>query len=312
MNINELNKSNKNTYKVYTEDFLKGINTEINDKMIFKNFFANMEIIDVDYNNVVSIVTNISKTSLDLVKHMYNSHIIKTLNDVFDRECTYLFVLKENSSKKIITTKNQKEIKPTKKIEISTDINQDFTFNNYVKCDFNAEAVRFANMIINGENSFNPVFIYGSSGLGKTHLLHAISHELISKNVSVKYVNSNTFSRDIQFVLQENDIKKIKEIRDEFDNADVVMFDDFQSYGIGNKKATLNLIFNILDYRISFKKVTLICSDRPIDSLSNMFDDRLITRLSMGLQLEIKQPAHTDLLKILDFIIKENNLSPQL
>ncbi|WP_223211708.1 chromosomal replication initiator protein DnaA [Mycoplasmopsis maculosa] len=296
-------------FKAYTDQFLKSISLEINDNMIFKNFFMNMGIIDIDDNNLVTIATTISKSGLNIIVNNYSEQITKVLNEIFEKECKFIFVLKEAITKE---AKNKiKEI--SKSIKISNTVDIQKTFSNYVRCDYNESVYRFAEILINQDkNEFNPIFIFGDSGLGKTHLLFAISNELISKGLNVIYVNPSNFLRDIQFILQENNTTKLRELTSEFEKADIVMFDDFQSYGLGNKKVTLNIIFNILDFRINTKKTTIICSDRSVDSISSMFDNRIVTRLSMGLQLEIKHPTQTDLLKILNSFIDDSNLNPNL
>ncbi len=134
------------------------------------------------------------------------------------------------------------------------EVDKTKTFDNYVEGNFNKEAIRIAKLIVDGEEDYNPIFIYGKSGIGKTHLLNAICNEFLKKDVTVKYINANSFTRDISYFLQENDQRKLKQIRNHFDNADIVMFDDFQSYGIGNKKATIELIFNILEQQDKPKK----------------------------------------------------------
>lgn len=88
------------------------------------------------------------------------------------------------------------------------------------------------------------------------------------------------------------------------------MFDDFQYYGQGNKKSTLQVINQILDFRILNKKVTVFASDKGVSALNNMFDSRLISRLTSGLQVEIKPPKQDDLLKILEHFININKMHP--
>ncbi|WP_029513449.1 chromosomal replication initiator protein DnaA [Mycoplasmopsis primatum] len=303
--------ANENTLEPFTETFLDILRRELGDQMLFKNFFSNFIIRDISKTGHITIgTTNISANS-QLVVRAYESSILKSLEETFERECTFSFVLLDSAIKK--KAKQQKKDFPIEEMKLANqDINKDQTFENYVPGEFNKEAIKIAKYIIDGGKDFTPIFIYGKSGIGKTHLLHAIFNELTSTDKVVKYINANSFARDISYYLQENDQRKIKQIRNLFDEADIVMFDDFQSYGIGNKKATIDLIFNILDYRCNQRKMTIICSDRPIYSLQNSFDSRLISRLSMGLQLAIDDPQKKDLLKILDYMIAFNKMSPEL
>lgn len=300
----------KSLLETYTKNFLEVLISEVNDPMMFKNFFSNFEIVNYENANGlmhVTISTTISSSSIIAISNMFSSSIAKALEETFDQKCSFSFIEREKPE-----IKRKKETKNQIINNLNKDIRSDLTFDNYVECDFNKEAIKVANYLIEGGKEYVPIFIFGKSGLGKTHLVQAISNKLIENNYSVKYVNANAMSRDISYLLQENNQKKLKTIVDEFNNTDIVIFDDFQIYGIGNKKATINFIFSILDYRINEKKITIVCSDRPIYSLKNMFNARLIGRLSVGYQLEIKEPQQTDLLKILNFMIKNENLSPDL
>ncbi|AEI89716.1 chromosomal replication initiator protein DnaA [Mycoplasma bovis] len=310
MNINSTN-DKEIALKSYTETFLDILRQELGDQMLYKNFFANFEIKDISKIGHITIgTTNITPNSQYVIK-AYESSIQKSLDETFERKCTFSFVLLDSAIKKKI--KRERKEEAIENIELSNrEVDKAKTFDNYVEGNFNKEAIRIAKLIVDGEEDYNPIFIYGKSGIGKTHLLNAICNEFLKKDVSVKYINANSFTRDISYFLQENDQRKLKQIRNHFDNADIVMFDDFQSYGIGNKKATIELIFNILDSRINQKRTTIICSDRPIYSLQNSFDARLISRLSMGLQLSIDEPQKADLLKILDYMIDINKMTPEL
>lgn len=301
----------KATLKTYNKTFLKMLERGINDQMMFKNFFANFTIEEIDKKHHVSIGTTCSDSNLLMISKVFKNLINKALEDTFDSVCTFSFVSKldENEKPKQTKTKVKKEIK-TSTSTFGKGISPDMTFDNYVECYFNKQALKIAKYVVSGGKDYNPIFIFGKSGIGKTHLLYAISNEMISRTKKVKYIDANSFTREISYILQENDQVKIKEVRNEFNEADIVMFDDFQSYGFGNKRATLNLIFNILDDRINHKKIIVVCSDRPINSLKNMFEERLISRLSMGLQIELTEPRQQDLLKILNFMIKENKMSP--
>nr|WP_307907843.1 DnaA/Hda family protein [Mycoplasmopsis bovis] len=221
--------------------------------MLYKNFFANFEIKDISKIGHITIgTTNITPNSQYVIK-AYESSIQKSLDETFERKCTFSFVLLDSAIKKKI--KRERKEEAIENIELSNrEVDKTKTFDNYVEGNFNKEAIRIAKLIVDGEEDYNPIFIYGKSGIGKTHLLNAICNEFLKKDVTVKYINANSFTRDISYFLQENDQRKLKQIRNHFDNADIVMFDDFQSYGIGNKKATIELIFNILEQQDKPKK----------------------------------------------------------
>ncbi|UUD35253.1 chromosomal replication initiator protein DnaA [Mycoplasmopsis caviae] len=301
------------TMKANTLTFLKSLSADVNDQMLYKNFISNFTIVSIDQNNHVKIQTWLQKPSLEIVVKMLDANILKALEETFEKRCSYEFIHVVNpklkTTKSSSTKTNSKVIQ--QEVKLGVDINKELTFDNYVESNFNKDAIKLANYLIKGGIEYNPIFIYAKSGLGKTHLLHAIGNKLQEQGKSVKYINPSIYARDISFYLQENDQAKLKRIKDEFDNADYLMFDDFQSYGVGNKKATIQTIYNILDFRLNNDKITIFCSDKPINNLNAMFDERLVSRLFMGLQLEIKQPQQEDLLRVLDYMLDINQMQPE-
>lgn len=298
--------------------FLKSLNLDINDPKIFDIFLKELKIVKIGKNNIVYIYSNLSDASIKYLETVYDQTFSKALTETLGKAYNYKIINDLKMIDLLENTTTQKQIIKTAislKKNKSSFLNEKFTFNNYVKSNFNEKIIQVGKHIINSVDSinddYNLIFIYASTGLGKTHFLHALGNELSKKNKIVKYVNPDIYSRDIAYFLKENDQTKLKLIRDNFCSADVVMFDDFQSYGIGNKKATVHSIFNILDYRMNNNLLTIICADQNLAKLNNIFDSRIISRLSQALQLEIEQPDNNDWLKILDFILKENGISPE-
>ncbi|WP_129687375.1 chromosomal replication initiator protein DnaA, partial [Mycoplasmopsis bovigenitalium] len=299
----------------YNESFLNVAKSEITDKMILKNFFMALKIVNVNGDNV-EIDAELTTESINIIKSSMRENLEKILKDVFGRYVNYII----NSVKKIKKQDNDFDanvgaIKKNvvKNIKNNQSFLVDFTFKNYIESEFNKDVVKMAKSLVNGElNPFNVVFIFGNSGLGKTHLFNAIGNELIKQDKSVIYINPTNFVTEISILLQENNQKKIYSRIKELNEVSVLMFDDFQNYGQGNKKSTLNVINQILDHRLnSPDKYTLFASDKQVSALNTMFERRLITRLTQGLQLEIKPPKQADLLKILEYFITIKKLSPE-
>ncbi|QSF13508.1 chromosomal replication initiator protein DnaA [Mycoplasma sp. Mirounga ES2805-ORL] len=292
------------------KEFWKRISDKIQDKMLFDNMLSKLVIVHVDEERVVFLAgSRITETTIKYINNFFKDDIEEALRAVFKQPKAYEIILNSSQIKNVksetkLTNNNKEEKENTLENNYKNTIEKNKTFDNYVESVFNTDAIRIGKNIIENlqeANEFSPVFIFSKSGLGKTHLLHAIGNKLIEQNINVIYVNSNSFTNDVSRLLQENNQTKIKALKDMFYNADVLMFDDFQSFSIGNKKSTLQFVFNILDARLN-KKMTIICSDKPISLLKNSFDDRLISRLSAGLSIEIKKPDKNDLDKILDFL----------
>lgn len=314
------NSKRKSELIAYTETFLKALNTEVTDKMLFKNFLADLRILDINQADHVTLGSTLTAAKIKGVAKTFGLAIKKALNDTFGRECTFSFKMIIDPNKVKIEALNNKSIKVNKSENKSIEesfkasneagaslLNPDLTFENYVEAGFNKDAIKLAKQIIDGSANYNPAFIFGKSGIGKTHLLHALGNELVKKGKTVRYVNPQIYLIDITTVLQEHDIKVLKAQKDWFDNVDVLMFDDFQNYGTGNKKSTIQTIQSTLDNRINNKKVTLFCADKPVNSLTTMFDERLTTRLAAGLQVEMLKPGPKDFSKIFEYLLNKNN-----
>lgn len=308
----------KNKMFPFIEAFWKGMALELKDKLLIKSFILPLKIVKIDAFNNVEFETDLSKNSLSIIKSTMDEKIRKVLCEIFEKEnVTYSITTKkvkkidinEQNDSKLKEKEAQKSVSKVIK-NIYGNLIKDFTFEKYVKGDFNKDAIRIAKMLALGDATFNPVFISANSGLGKTHLLNAIANDFLKTNQTVIYLNPGEFVTDITILLQENNQEKIKKRLSELNNADLLMFDDFQYYGQGNKKSTLQVINQILDFRILNKKVTVFASDKGVSSLNNMFDSRLISRLTSGLQVEIKPPKQDDLLKILEHFIYINKMHP--
>lgn len=314
------NSKRKSELITYTETFLKALNTEVTDKMLFKNFLADLRVLDINQADHVTLGSTLTAAKIKGVAKTFGLAIKKALNDTFGRECTFSFKMIIDPNKVKIEALNNKSTKVNKSENKSIEesfkasneagaslLNPDLTFENYVEAGFNKDAIKLAKQIIDGSANYNPAFIFGKSGIGKTHLLHALGNELVKKGKTVRYVNPQIYLMDITTVLQEHDIKVLKAQKDWFDNVDVLMFDDFQNYGTGNKKSTIQTIQSTLDNRMNNKKVTLFCADKPVNSLTTMFDERLTTRLAAGLQVEILKPGPKDFSKIFEYLLNKNN-----
>jgi chromosomal replication initiator protein len=172
---------------------------------------------------------------------------------------------------------------------------KDYTFDNYVVGEYNSFAFKTAISIAkNSESAYNPVFLYGDTGLGKTHLLKAIGN-YICENIRNKviYITANDFLHE--FILSISDCK-VPIFANKYRNADVLLLDDIQY--LQNKHATQEELFFTLDALYYKNKQVVLTCDRPVSELKD-FSDRLKNRISRGLIIEIKSPDYETRYKIL-------------
>lgn len=170
---------------------------------------------------------------------------------------------------------------------VHSDIKPQYTFANFVQGDNNqwAKAAALAVSDNLGE-LYNPLFIFGGPGLGKTHLLNAIGNKVLEDNPTarIKYVSSETFINDFLEHLRLNDMDNFKKT---YRNLDLLLIDDIQS--LRNKASTQEEFFHTFNALHENSKQIVLTSDRNPDYLENL-EERLVTRFKWGLTSEITPP----------------------
>lgn len=185
---------------------------------------------------------------------------------------------------------NKIEEKDKKNIEEKNPFIEEFTFDNFVVGKSNQFVCSAAQSVAQNPGCFNPLFIYGNSGLGKTHLMHAIGNYIrkYSPELKIKYVTCEQFANSyISSLLSPSKNKSIMEFRENYRNLDILMVDDIQFLSRG--KEIQEEFFNTFNELILNKKQIVLCSDRPPKEISTL-EDRLRTRFSSGLIHDISQP----------------------
>ncbi|MDN2973103.1 chromosomal replication initiator protein DnaA [Streptococcus suis] len=170
---------------------------------------------------------------------------------------------------------------------VHSDIKSQYTFANFVQGDNNhwAKAAALAVSDNLGE-LYNPLFIFGGPGLGKTHILNAIGNKILADNpqARIKYVSSETFINEFLEHLRLNDMESFKKT---YRNLDLLLIDDIQS--LRNKATTQEEFFHTFNALHEKNKQIVLTSDRNPDHLDNL-EERLVTRFKWGLTSEITPP----------------------
>ncbi len=165
-----------------------------------------------------------------------------------------------------------------------SNLNSDMTFDSFVEGKSNQLAKAACLSVVNEPGAFNPLFIYGGVGLGKTHLLHSIGNKLCNENKKVVYLHSEKFVQNMVTALRNNQIEEFKKF---YRNLDVLLLDDIQFFA-GKERSqeeffhTFNALF---EYR---KQVVLTCDKYPKEI--NGLEDRIKSRLVWGLNVSIDPP----------------------
>ncbi len=185
-----------------------------------------------------------------------------------------------------------------RQVKINPQLNPAYSFNNFVEGACNKLA-RTAGMSIAEKpgGPFNPLFIYGKSGLGKTHLAQAIGIEVKKKlpEKIVLYVSANLFQ--IQFMDAVNIKNKLTDFMRFYQMIDILIIDDVQDFA--GKPGTQNAYFNIFNHLHQSGKQLILTSDKAPVDLKDL-DDRLLSRFKWGLSAELQSPDYPTRLAILE------------
>jgi chromosomal replication initiator protein len=174
-------------------------------------------------------------------------------------------------------------------------VNKEYTFDNFTTTDDNLIAYKlFLEIAENIKSSFNPIYIFGLKYSGKTHLLNALANELIKKNINIFYVNANTFTKHVVDAIR---FGKMREFREEYRNADVLIIDDIHI--LSNKNATQEEFFHTFNTLHTLNKTIILSSNLSSSKLDGI-EPRLISRFDWGISLEIKKLNNEGLKKAID------------
>ena len=252
-------------------------------------------------NTVIIIVPE--QTFLQYVNKKYGFLLKVTISEFLEQECEVDFKVKEQIIEKEepsgpqLIQKNTVTISPD--VIQSANLNSKYTFDTFVVGSNNnlAHAAALAVAESPGE-IYNPLFIYGGVGLGKTHLMHAIAHFILKNNPSSKilYVTSETFTNELIDAIRNKNNITTTEFREKYRNNDVLLIDDIQ-FIIG-KESTQEEFFHTFNALHGAKKQIVISSDKPPKDME-ILEDRLRSRFEWGLIVDISSPDYETRMAIL-------------
>ncbi|MBC8313463.1 MAG: chromosomal replication initiator protein DnaA [Candidatus Cloacimonetes bacterium] len=187
-----------------------------------------------------------------------------------------------------------------------TGLNPEYTFARFIKGKNNSFAASASIAVAeNPGKSYNPLFIYGGYGLGKTHLIESIGNFVLNKNggKKVAYISGEDFLNQMVLSIQTNTTLKF---RKKFRGFDVLIIDDI--HFISGKDSSQDEFFNTFNKLYNAKKQIVLASDRPPNKIKNL-QDRLISRFEWGILAEIKRPVFETRVAIINQKCEEEKLS---
>lgn len=191
------------------------------------------------------------------------------------------------TSESELASKSLKETLSSKFDHSDSDLNPEYQLDTYIVSDSNRIAYTAAKTVTEEPGKYNPLYLFGPVGVGKTHLLHAIGNSIIKKDPwkTVRYVNSTSFLNEFIFTVRQNNRDSLESFKMRYQSYNVLLFDDIQFLNGGAEK-TQEEFFALFNFLYERKRQIVIASDRP--SFELPLHERLKSRFVHGLQADIK------------------------
>ena len=295
--------SDKNDLLTKAKDLLKEEMTTIS----YTTWIKNMEI-DSIVDNKITLVA-LSEMQKDALETRFYDLICNTFNFITNKTCDIKIIEK---------TENTKEIELTNGVEQTVDftstenysntfLNPKYTFDNFVIGNSNkfAQAAAYA-VSETPATTYNPLYIYGGVGLGKTHLMHAIGNRILQKHPETKilYVTSEKFINELVNSIKDANYKN-ELFRNKYRNIDVLLVDDIQF--IAGKKMGQEEFFHTFNTLHQSGKQIIISSDKPPRDIP-LLEERLKSRFEWGILADISMPDYETRLAILRKKVQLENI----
>lgn len=249
--------------------------------------------------NTFVLATNLD-FKRDTLNQLYLSHIEEQMKLVLGLPVKVEIIvdsgIADRDTSQQASTANMTETEPVKETIGTFDKKITYTFDNFIVGPSNNLAFAAAKAVAKKQHDkYNPLFIYGDSGLGKTHLLSAIRFEMENNypGINIIYIPAETFTNEFYHSISLNDVESFDE---KYRSADALLVDDIQF--IAGKDRTEEKFFHIFNELFNQNKVIVLTADRPAKEIKSI-SDRLRTRFSSGLIADVKPPEYETRLVII-------------
>ncbi|MCX4366233.1 MAG: chromosomal replication initiator protein DnaA [Bacilli bacterium] len=284
------------------------VNFDITD-VSYRTFIKILSIYSIEDNRITILIDDINiGNSKSFIEKKYNRFLSVAIEEItgVHYELSYLSLTALDSQ-----SKDQIQEKNLKKARLNPSINPNYTFDTFIVGD-NNDYAHAASLKVAEEpgDTYNPLFIYGGPGLGKTHLMHAIANYILENDKSKKviYVTSETFTNEIVDAVRDSKNEHStarQEFRNKYRNVDVLLIDDIQ-FIIGKESTQLEF-FHTFNHLYESQKQIIISSDKHPSTMT-MLEERLRSRFEMGLTVDVKPPTYETRMAILRKKVSEENI----
>ena len=266
----------------------------------FKTWLRPLQVHSIS-DHVVTILVPSEQMGVDYINKKYMFPIKVAIAEITGTEYDIEFILPEQAKRREQKEKNSSNLN---NVKLNTtleraNLNPKYTFDTFVVGNNNKFAHAAALAVAESPGKmYNPLFIYGGAGLGKTHLMHSIAHFILSEDSSKKviYVTSEAFTNELIEAIRNGNNTVISSFREKYRSVDVLLIDDIQ-FIIG-KESTQEEFFHTFNELHGNKKQIIISSDKPPKEIKTL-EARLRSRFEWGILADISSPDYETRMAIL-------------
>ena len=280
------------------DEILQTVKTEHDVSDIsFDTWIKPLEVFGVEGNTLYILVPS-EQMTLSYISKKYYLPLKVAIAEIIGTEYEIQFILPEQT-RNIRPSNNKGKKTPEPEASKRSNLNPNYTFDTFVVGSNNrfAQSASLAVAESPGE-AYNPLYIYGGPGLGKTHLMHSIGHFILERNPEAKvlYVTSEEFTNEVIESIRSGNASAMNKFREKYRNIDVLLVDDIQ-FIIG-KESTQEEFFHTFNSLHSAKKQIIISSDKPPKDME-ILEERFRSRFEWGLIADITLPDYETRMAIL-------------
>jgi chromosomal replication initiator protein len=279
------------------------IRSEVNDQSFYTWFAPTLQ---KSFENGNLTVTVPNKFFKDWLSENYRAIVQETATAIAGRACTVNFQIEEGKQRKAAESSRQLPLPEVQSLKHgSPSLNSKYSFESFVVGSSNQFAHAACQAVAQSKSrTYNPLFIYGGVGLGKTHLLHAIGHRFLENNpgARISYISSETFMNELINSIRYD---RMHSFRNRYRNMDLLLIDDIQF--IAGKEKTQEEFFHTFNSIYESHKQIVLSSDKVPREIPDL-EERLRSRFEWGLIADIQSPDLETKVAILRKKADQNNI----
>lgn len=265
----------------------------------YNTWISNLNFYSSENDVITIIIPSDQAHALSYITNKYKSYFQVTISEMMDHDYDISFVL-EKDIEKNGTGGDSMELKPYYNINYEkANLNPKYRFDTFVVGSNNKFAHSASLAVAESPgNTYNPLYLYGGAGLGKTHLMHSIGHFILKQNHNTKvlYVTSEQFTNEVINSIRSGNAADMTKLREKYRTVDVLLIDDIQ-FIIG-KESTQEEFFHTFNVLHAAEKQIIISSDKPPKEMETL-EERFRSRFEWGLIADIQPPNYETRMAIL-------------